>query len=132
MSAAIPPRTTTVETVAIVKPRRSCRRFAASRSARRSLMWLLEDGGVGLLGDPGLLDVAELARVVQGCDRGRDTVGERRVLLEERAPRIAARSVELPDRGRIGHLHGGEVEGGRDIHDHSVHLAVLQRADDVV
>ena len=41
--AARAPRTTTVETAAIACPRRACRRFAASRSRRRSLMTAVSD-----------------------------------------------------------------------------------------
>ena len=39
---------------------------------------------------------------------------------------------ELADRGRLGHLHRGQEERGRDVDDDRVDLLVLERADDVV
>ena len=111
ISAAIPPSTTTIEIAAIALPRRVRARRAASRSwrrrdasARRSASFtlgsgavLLEDGGLGDVAHPLLLDRGQLARLVQGRDRGRDAVGQRRVLLQQRAPLVAAGGGELPD-----------------------------------
>ena len=68
MSAAIPPRTTIVETAAIVAPRRARARFAAARSARRSVAasavsvsGLLKDRSVRSFAHPLLLDVRQFA-----------------------------------------------------------------------
>ena len=153
-SAASPPSTTTVDTAAIGWPRRARCRLAASRAARRSTVTAsaltrgmlparpaaaarsrpdqLQDGRLGGLAHPASLDLAELARGAKAVDRLRDAARERRVLVQQRAPLVAARGAELADDRRVRDLRRGQVEGGGQVHHHRVHLALLERGDHVV
>src|SRR5262245_34437789 len=142
--AANPPSTTTLEIAEIASARRLRRLWASARSARRpraiarrssgegATEALIDHRRVGLLSDPGVLDVRQLARVPELVDRERDAVRERRVLLQQSAPLIAARGGELADHLGLGNLDRGQIEGRGNVHDHRVHRPVLERLDDVV
>ena len=132
------------------------RRFAASRSRRRSLMTAVsvtrpriltaagtapgrgalgaqsQFGGAGGLAHPALVELPSSPELAQLFDRLGDAGGQRRVLGQQGAPLVAAGGAELADHGRVGDLGGGQVERGRQVDDDGVDLFVLQRRDDVV
>ena len=91
-----------------------------------------KNGRFGRLAHPLLLDLRQLAGVDQALDRLRDAGGERRVLLQEGAPLVAAGCGELADHGRLRDLGRGQVEGRRHVDDDRLDLPVLERGNDVV
>src|SRR5262249_11406774 len=129
--------TTIVDTAAITTPRRERRRWAAARTARRSsdataVTELLQDRRAGRRAEPALLERLQGPRLLEVGDRLADALRQRRALLQERAPRVAAGRAELADDLRLGHLHGGEEERGREVDDDRVDLLLLERRHHVV
>src|SRR4051812_18046992 len=137
-NAASPPTTTTVDPAAIASPRRARRRSAAARTARRSsgatavTVGLLQHRRAGGGAHEALLERLELPAFAQVVDRLAHALRQRRALLLQRAPLVAARRAELADDLRARHLRGGEEERGRQIDDDRVDLLLLQGGDDVV
>src|SRR5919106_2206391 len=94
---------------------------------------LLEDGGVGLIGEPLLLDLREPAAVLQPGEGGVDAVDERAALLERhREELLLADGRELADDRAVLELDGGDEERGRQVDDDTVDLLGLHRRDRVV
>ncbi len=140
ISAARPPMTTTVETAAIANPRRSRARRAAARSARRSEL-------------PAPLSVLGATRAPAPWSACRssscwifsswpldlsssiaaDTQSVSDEFLASSAPHLSPPGAgNGADDLAVGHLHRGQVEGGRHIDHDRVDLALLERLDDVV
>src|SRR3954451_12352866 len=137
-NAASPPTTTTADPAAIASPRRARRRSAAARTARRSsgatavTVGLLQHRRAGGGAHEALLERLELAAFAEVADRLAHALRQRRALLQQRRPLVAARRAELADDLRARHLRRREEERGREVDDDRVDLLLLERGDDVV
>ena len=134
------------------------RRFAASRSRRRSLMTavsvkqpriltsagdgrrrplapaaLVQFGGAGGLAHPALGDLLPARRSSRSSSTALETQAVSGEPLASRAPHSSPPgALNWPTTVGVGNLGGGQVERRRQVDDDRVDLFVLQRRDDVV
>src|SRR4051812_36962582 len=116
-----PPKTTTVLAMAIRRPRRPLFKEA-----------LLQDGDADDLGEPGRLDLRQRAVFLHRRERRVDAAAEGVPLLEDHPEVLAGRARELAEDLRVRHLHGRDVERGRQVDDDAVDELVFQREDRLV